>query len=295
MAPRSASGSDEPVSAVASGKPGGGPDGKPRRAPARHSDKPSRARRVLTPLATIAVLLVAWQAVVSLGVVPNYLLPTPVQVVQALVGDAALLAGHCVTTLGEAAAGLALGVALGFVFAVLMDRFEWFYLAFEPLMTISQTVPTVAIAPLLVLWLGYGALPKIVLVVLSTFFPITVSLAAGFRSVDRDVVDLMRTMNASRWQIFWYAKLPAAADQFFSGLRISATYAIVGAVIAEWLGGNGGLGVYMTRVRKSFSYDRMFAVIIVISALSLGLMKLVELAQRLLMPWKRAEGNSHES
>lgn len=256
--------------------------------------EPSRARRVLTPLLTIVALLALWQAVVVAGIVPNFLLPTPVQVVQALVEDAALLASHCVTTLAEAAAGLAAGVALGFVFAVLMDRFESFYLAFEPLMTISQTIPTVAIAPLLVLWLGYGALPKVVLVIISTFFPITVSLASGFRSVDPDVIDLMRTMNASRWQIFWYAKLPAAADQFFSGLKISATYAIVGAVIAEWLGGNEGLGVYMTRVRKSFSYDRMFSAIIVISALSLGLMKLVELAQRVLMPWKRAERNNNE-
>lgn len=256
--------------------------------------EPSRARRVLTPLLTIVALLALWQAVVVVGIVPNFLLPTPVQVVQALVEDAALLASHCVTTLAEAAAGLAAGVALGFVFAVLMDRFESFYLAFEPLMTISQTIPTVAIAPLLVLWLGYGALPKVVLVIISTFFPITVSLASGFRSVDPDVVDLMRTMNASRWQIFWYAKLPAAADQFFSGLKISATYAIVGAVIAEWLGGNEGLGVYMTRVRKSFSYDRMFAAIIVISALSLGLMKLVELAQRACMPWKRVERNNNE-
>lgn len=253
-----------------------------------------RARRVAMPLATIAVLLVVWQAAVVTGLVPNFLLPTPVQVVQALAEDAALLASHCVTTLAEAAAGLAAGVALGFAFAVLMDRFEGFYLAFEPLMTISQTIPTVAIAPLLVLWLGYGALPKVVLVIVSTFFPITVSLVSGFRSVDPDVIDLMRTMNASRWQIFWYAKLPAAAEQFFSGLKISATYAIVGAVIAEWLGGNEGLGVYMTRVRKSFSYDRMFAAIIVISALSLALMKLVELAQRLCMPWKRAERNSNE-
>lgn len=261
---------------------------------ARRAGAPSRARRVLVPLAALAVLLVVWQLAVELGLVPNFLLPTPVQVVAALAEDAQLIAGHCAVTLGEAAAGLAAGVALGFAFAVLMDRFETFYLAFEPLMTVSQTIPTVAIAPLLVLWLGYGALPKIVLVILSTFFPITVSLVSGFRSVDSDAIDLMRTMNASRWQVFWYAKLPAAAEQFFSGLRISATYAIVGAVIAEWLGGNVGLGVYMTRVRKSFSYDRLFASIIVITALSLGLMKLVELAQRVCMPWKRAEGKQND-
>ena len=193
---------------------------------ARNRERDARNARLL--LEDGWTLLVVWELLVDLGVVPNFLLPTPVQVVAALVEDAPLIAGHCVVTLGEAAAGLALGVALGFVFAVLMDRFETFYLAFEPLMTVSQTIPTVAIAPLLVLWLGYGALPKIVLVVLSTFFPITVSLVSGFRSVDPDAIDLMRTMNASRWQIFWYAKLPAAADQFFSGLRISATYAIVG-------------------------------------------------------------------
>lgn len=248
-------------------------------------------RRVLTPLLTVVGLLVVWELVVDLGVIPNFLLPTPVQVVQALVSDISLIVGHAATTLVETAIGLLIGVALGFAIAVLMDRFEGFYLALQPLVTISQTIPTIAIAPLLVLWFGYGLAPKVILIVITTFFPITVSLISGFRSVDPDVIDLMRTMNASRWQIFRYAKLPAAADQFFSGLRISATYAIVGAVIAEWLGGNSGLGVYMTRVRKSFSYDRMFAVIIVISALSLGLMKLVDLLQRVCMPWKRAEGN----
>ena len=216
---------------------------------------------MLTPLFTVVGLLVVWELVVDLGIIPNFLLPTPIQVVQALVADIALILGHAATTLVETAIGLLIGVALGFAIAVLMDRFEGFYLALQPLVTISQTIPTIAIAPLLVLWFGYGLAPKVILIVITTFFPITVSLISGFRSVDPDVIDLMRTMNASRWQIFRYAKL------------------------------NLGLGVYMTRVRKSFSYDRMFAVIIVISALSLGLMKLVDLLQRICMPWKRAEGN----
>ena len=249
------------------------------------------SKKVVAPVCAVVALLAVWQGACSLGLVPNFMLPSPVQVVSALVADFPLLLSHMWTTLSEAALGLVIGVAVGFVFAVLMDKFETFYLAFDPLLTVSQTVPTVAIAPLLVLWFGYGLMPKVLLVVLTTFFPVTVALASGFRSVDPDQVDLLRTMNATEWQIFRYAKLPAAMEQFFSGLRISATYAIVGAVIAEWLGGNSGLGVYMTRVRKSFSYDRMFAVIIVISALSLGLMKLVDLLQRVCMPWKRAEGN----
>ena len=247
-------------------------------------------RRVWIPVATTVAILVVWQLVVAVGLVPNFLLPSPTQVVWALGSDAALLASHSATTLVEAALGLVIGTALGFVFAVLMDRFEGFRLAFEPLMTVSQTIPTVAIAPLLVLWFGYGLMPKVVLIVLTSFFPVTVSLVAGFDSVDPDALDLMRTMKATRWQTFWQVKMPAAMEQFFSGLRISATYAIVGAVIAEWLGGFSGLGVYMTRVRKSFSYDKMFAVILLISVLSLALMKLVDALQRAAMPWKQAEG-----
>jgi ABC-type nitrate/sulfonate/bicarbonate transport system permease component len=245
----------------------------------------------VAPTVTALALIGIWQAVCSFGLVPSFMLPSPVDVVAALVGDVSLLASHTVTTLEEAALGLAIGVAVGFSVAVAMDRFDVVYRALDPLITVSQTIPTVAIAPLLVLWFGYGILPKVVLVVLTTFFPITVALASGFRSVDPDVLDLMRTMDATRWQVFRYAKLPAAADQFFGGLRISATYAIVGAVVAEWLGGSSGLGVYMTRVRKSFSYDRMFAAIILISALSLALMKGVDVLQRICMPWKRAGRN----
>lgn len=248
---------------------------------------PSEKR--LVPAAAVVVLLAAWQAACSFGLIPAFMLPSPISVVAALLRDAPLIAGHTLTTLAEAAAGLAIGVALGFALAVLMDRFETFYLAVQPLITLSQTVPTIAIAPLLVLWLGYGILPKVVLIVLTTFFPVAVSLADGFRSVDRDIIDLMRTMNASELQIFRYAKLPAAAEQLFSGLKISATYAIVSAVIAEWLGGASGLGVYMTRVRKSFSYDKMFASIAIISALSLALMRLIGLLERICIPWKQAE------
>lgn len=249
------------------------------------------SKKVVAPVCAVVALLAVWQGACSLGLVPNFMLPSPVQVVSALVADFPLLFSHMWTTLSEAALGLVIGVAVGFVFAVLMDKFETFYLAFDPLLTVSQTVPTVAIAPLLVLWFGYGLMPKVLLVVLTTFFPVTVALASGFRSVDPDQVDLLRTMNATEWQIFRYAKLPAAMEQFFSGLRISATYAIVGAVISEWLGGFTGLGVYMTRVRKSFAYDRMFAVIIITSALSLALMKGVDVLERICMPWKKTEGN----
>ena len=128
-------------------------------------------KKVIAPLCAIAGILVVWQASCSAGLVPNYMLPSPVAVAQALFKDLPLLCQHMLYTLAEAALGLAIGVAIGFAFAVLMDRFETFYLAFDPLLTVSQTVPTVAIAPLFVLWFGYGILPKVLLVIVGTFFP----------------------------------------------------------------------------------------------------------------------------
>jgi len=195
--------------------------------------------------------------------------------------------GHSVITLSEAFIGLILGILLGFAMAVFMDRFEVVYKAFYPLVVLTQTVPSVAIAPLLVLWFGYEMAPKIILIVITTFFPIAVGLLNGFRSTDRDSINLLRAMGASDWQIFRYIKLPGAASEFFAGLRISASYAVVGAVISEWLGGFGGLGVYMTRVKKAFAFDKMFAVIFLISIISLLLIKGVEWLHKKCTPWEK--------
>ena len=156
-----------------------------------------------------------------------------------------------------------------------------------PLLVATQTIPTIAIAPLLVLWMGFGMEPKIMLVVITTFFPIAVGLLDGFKSADPDAVALLRSMNATRRQIFRHVKMPAALPYFFSGLRISASYAVVGAVISEWLGGFEGLGVYMTRVRKAYAFDKMFAVILLIVIVSLLLMKLVNVIRDVSMPWLR--------
>ena len=234
----------------------------------------------------VASLLLIWQLVCSTGLVPRYMLPSPVEVVQAFVSELPLLWEHSLITLQEALIGLFLGVAVGFVVAVLMDTFEVLYRAFYPMLIITQTVPSVAIAPLLVLWFGYEMTPKIILIVVSTFFPVTVGLLDGFRSADKDAIGLLRSMGATRLQIFRYIKFPSALPQLFSGLRIAAAYSVVGAVISEWLGGFGGLGVYMTRVKKAFAFDKMFAVIFLISAISMVLMVLVELAEKKCMPYR---------
>lgn len=234
----------------------------------------------------IAVILVIWQASVSFGLVEGFMLPSPLQVARTFVREFPLLMNNAGITLAESALGLCAGIATGFLAALVMDRFKQAYKAFYPLIVLTQTVPAVALAPLLVLWFGYEMTPKVILVVITTFFPITVGLLSGFKSVDQDAVNLLRAMGAGRRQIFLYLKLPGAMGQFFASLRISASYAVVGAVISEWLGGFGGLGVYMTRVRKAFSFDKMFAVIFLISAISLLLMWGVELLQKKCMPWE---------
>lgn len=217
--------------------------------------------------------------------VPAYMLPSPVDVVKAFVDNFPIMMKQASVTLQETVYGLAIGIVIAFVVASLMDRFAILYKAIYPVLVVTQTIPTIAIAPLLVLWMGFGMAPKITLVVITTFFPIAIGLLNGFENVDPDAVNLMRSMGAGRLQIFRYVKLPNATASFFSGLRVSAAYAVVGAVVSEWLGGFEGLGVYMTRVKKAYAFDKMFAVILFISAISLVLMGIVVLLERAAMPW----------
>lgn len=241
----------------------------------------------LAPVVSILAVVLLWFVLCEGEIVPAYMLPSPVDVGRAFVSDFPILMQHAAVTLQEAIYGLLLGIVLAFVIATLMDRFSFLYKAVYPLLVISQTIPTIAIAPLLVLWMGFSMAPKITLVVVTTFFPITVSLLDGYRSVDADAVSLMRSMGAKRVQIFRYIKLPGALTHFFSGLKVSASYAVVGAVISEWLGGFEGLGVYMTRVKKAYAFDKMFSVIIFISVISLLLMLLIAVIKRLCTPWER--------
>ena len=228
----------------------------------------------------MAVILLGWEVVSISGIVPSYMLPSPVAVLTALFGDLPTILFHAKFTLLESFYGLLIGIALAFVFATMMDRFRVMDQAFYPIMIITQTIPTIAIAPILVLWMGFGMAPKITLVVITTFFPITIGLLDGYKSVDPDAIRLMKAMGASRAQIF---------RQFFSGLKISASYAVVGAVVSEWLGGFNGLGVYMTRVKKAYSFDKMFAVIIFIVIISLLLLLAVNIVSRITMPWLQVE------
>ena len=215
------------------------------------------------------------------------MLPSPGAVLMAFINNFDVMMQQAGVTLQEALYGLLIGIALAFVMATLMDRFAFLRKALYPILVVTQTIPTIAIAPLLVLWMGFDMAPKITLVVITTFFPIAVGMLNGYESVDPEAINLMRAMGASRFQIFVYVKFPSALPAFFSGLRISAAYAVVGAVVSEWLGGFEGLGVYMTRVKKAYAFDKMFAVIIFISVISLVLMGVISIIEKSSMPWKR--------
>ena len=247
----------------------------------------------VSPFLAISLILIVWQLLSATGIVPKFMLPSPADVVMAFIDDFGLLMSHAKTTLAEAFLGLSIGILFGFIVAVIMDRFQVAYKAIYPVLVITQTVPTVAIAPLLVLWMGYGILPKITLIVITSFFPITIGLLDGFHSTDKDALSLMRAMGANRMQRFIHIKLPSSLSHFFAGLRISVSYSLIGAVVAEWLGGFNGLGVYMTRVRKSYSFDKMFAVIFFISLISLLLVFGVTLIRKAAMPWERTESKKN--
>lgn len=234
----------------------------------------------------ITAILIIWQILSSLNIIPKFLLPSPLDVIKAFTDDIALIAHHTGYTLTESLIGLIIGVISGFVSALFMDSFSIVKKMLYPLIIVSQTIPTVAIAPLLVLWLGYEMTPKITLIAMTTFFPISVSLMNGFSSVDMDSIQLLKAMGAGKIQIYKHVKLPFSTPHFFSGLKISVTYAIIGAVVAEWLGGFDGLGVYMTRARKSYAFDKMFAIIFFISLLSLIAMAFLSLLEKKIVKWQ---------
>ncbi|MDE5605102.1 MAG: ABC transporter permease [Eubacterium sp.] len=239
------------------------------------------------PILALAAIILIWLLCSDFEVVPAYMLPSPIEVGKAFIDNFTIMLGQAAYTLQEAIYGLGIGIVLAFIVATLMDRFPFIYKAVYPILIITQTIPTIAIAPLLVLWMGFGMAPKITLVVITTFFPISIGLLEGFQSADADEINMMRSMGANRLQIFRHIKLPSATGSFFSGLRISASYAVVGAVISEWLGGFYGLGVYMTRVKKAYAFDKMFAVIVFISVISLLLMAFISALQKTAMPWER--------
>jgi len=239
----------------------------------------------IIPISFFAILLFIWEAVARLQIVPTYILPAPTKIINTLIINLPLLKEHILVTLMEALIGFVISIIFAMMIAIVMDSIPIVKKAVYPLIITSQTIPIITIAPLFAIWFGFGYFPKVVIVILVCFFPITISLLEGLSSVEPELLNLIKSMGANRVELYKMVKLPAALPSFFSGLKISATYSIMGATIGEWVGGKKGLGVYMMRVKQSFATDKVFAAIILITLLSIMILKLVGFIEKKSMPW----------
>lgn len=240
-----------------------------------------RHGQVLLPIGFLVLLVLIWQGIVQLSKIQEFILPSPVRVIQELLSNWDLMMSHAFITLLEALIGLAASIILGGGFGLMMGFFEPLKKVLYPLFVISQTVPLFVLAPLFIIWFGFGLLPKIVVVFIVCFFPIAVTFAQGLVLVDSGMDDLLSVMGASRWKTYKTVKIPQALPHFFSGLKISATYSIMGAVIAEWVGAEKGLGLFLTRAMKNFKTGALFADVLVIVVLSLILYRIVESIEKI--------------
>ena len=243
------------------------------------------SRRGGVPLLAVITAGVVWQALTAWGTLPAYILPPPSSVFTVLFSDFSTLWSHTLVSLQATFLGLGIALVFAVILSFVMKIVPIVGEALYPLLVVSQTVPLIALAPLFVVWFGFGLLPKVLVVTLVCFFPIVVSLLKGVDTVDQERIDLLRAMGASDIQLFTVVYLPASLPHLFGGLRISATYSVMGAVIGEWLGGTNGLGVYMVRAQKAFALHRVFAAIAVIVTLSLAIFAVVVAIERAATPW----------
>ncbi len=245
----------------------------------------ARRRRIGPPLLVVALLLLGWEAYARASGVSPFVLPAPSQVLVALwtYRDDALR--NLWPTVVETVIGFGISILAATGVAIALDRVAWVRSAIEPLLVGSQTIPIIAIAPLLVVWFGFGLFPKVVVVVLVTFFPITIALLDGFGSTPADASDLLRSFGASSGQAFRLLRWPSGLPAFFTGLRISASYAVVAAVIGEYVGATDGLGIWMQLSQRSFRTDLVFAAILLTAVLSVALYAAVAIAERAIIPW----------
>lgn len=255
------------------------------RTPPRRRRLPRGLQEAAPPLLLTAFALLAWHVVAARSGLSAFILPSPADVARAGWETRSLLGASIGTTMLETGIGLAVALVLGVAIAAAMDLSTFLRRALYPILVASQTVQILAIAPLLIIWFGFGLLPKVIIVVLVCFFPLAVNTADGLASADPDLVALLRSMGARRRQIWRMVRLPAALPSFFSGLRVAVTYSVVGATIGEWVGGSAGLGLYMLRSKNALATDQVFVAIVITTAISIGLFALVYVIERAALPW----------
>jgi putative hydroxymethylpyrimidine transport system permease protein len=261
----------------------------PRRvsSPSVHHARNPRARsgRWGPPIALVAGLLILWEGGVRLGGVPGWILPPPTRIAATLVERFGVIAPQALVTLGEILAGFAAGTLAGMLAALAMARWSWLERALGPLLVASQAMPVFAIAPLLVVWLGFGLASKVAMSGVIIFFPVASSFLDGLRRTDRGLIDLARLYRASPAQRLWLVRIPAALPSLAAGLRIAAAVAPIGAIVGEWVGASSGLGLLILHANARMQTDTVFAALVVLAVLSVALWLLIDALTRRLVRW----------
>ncbi len=235
-------------------------------------------------------LIVAWQVAAETLSIDSYILPSPTEVASSFSSDRSLLFSDALVTMQEIVFGFLIAVAVGMSVAILLHFSNTIRRAVYPLLIASQTVPVIVLAPILVIMFGFDIRPKLAIVALICFFPIAVNALDGLRSTDPDLVKMMRSLDASRWSIFRRVELPGSMPYAFSGARIAATIAAIGAIFGEYVGSDAGLGHLMIQATAQLETARVFAAIVILSAIAIGLFGLVAIVERITIPWARGEG-----
>lgn len=245
------------------------------------------------PLVVLLLLLLAWEGSVKVLNVPEWLLPAPSVIFIEGINDWSGYNTHIYSTVKLSLLGMLIGSSIGLLTAILLHLVPFFRDAFYPLLILTQNVPVIVLAPLLIIWFGFGLLPKIIVITLVCFFPIAVAALDGFRHTAPELKHYLTMAGANKWQLFWKLELPYSLPSIFSGLKISATYSVMGAVISEWLGAKSGLGVYMTFASSSFRTDRVFISIFWIMLLSYLFFSLVKLLEHYFVRWQYKGENTN--
>lgn len=235
--------------------------------------------------------LVMWQVVVTAIGTPEYILPSPLQIGGQIITNYPLLLKHAYVTLLEAVGGFALGAGLAFLFALGMSYSKMFETLIYPFLIFTQTTPRIALAPLLLIWFGYGLLPKIVISAIVCFFPIVVGTAKGIKSVDSELLDLMNSYGSTKTETLVKVKLPAALPYIFAALKVSITLSVIGAVVGEFVGSDAGLGYLILHANANLNTSLMFAEIILLSLMGMSLFGIIGLVEKKVLSWHMSEVN----
>jgi ABC-type nitrate/sulfonate/bicarbonate transport system permease component len=242
-------------------------------------------RDIVPPTALIAILIIGWYFVAKVSGLSPFILPTPPDVIRAGWETRDILLNAIGITLLATGIGLVFSLMAGVGIAALMDFWPLAHRALYPILVVSQTIQILAIAPIMIIWFGFGVTPTIFIVVLFCFFPLAVSTADGLTSSEPELIALLRAMKANKKQIWRMVRMPSALPSFFSGLRLAVTYSVVAATIGEWVGGSPGLGLYMLRSKNALATDQVFAAMFITSLLSIALFMLVYGIERFTLPW----------